>query len=97
MIDAAEFPGAWQHFPVEVRRYLLTQLLEKQLRIQDGPAGLVEWLYRGLQRDAFVGLKVAYRSGVIHYKATAKELWPIVVADAKAWAVRERKAAEGGA
>ncbi|HEY2851115.1 MAG TPA: hypothetical protein VGI97_14645 [Gemmatimonadaceae bacterium] len=71
--------------PVEVKRYLSVRLVEKQLTIQGGLAGIIEWLYRGDQRAEFVGLPVAHPSGTIRFDARGIELWPQVAADTKRW------------
>lgn len=71
----AEYPGAWQDIPLDVRRFLTAKTLDRQLILQDGPAGLIEWLYRG---QPIAG-------GIVRYQAPAKEIWPHVVADTEAW------------
>jgi hypothetical protein len=91
-VSAIDFPGAWQHYPPEVRRFLLAKVMEKQLEIQDGPAGVIEWLYRGTtRRPEEVTLKMAKVTGEIHYNTRADQLWTLVVADARAWAIARAK------
>lgn len=94
-MSASDFPGAWQHFPVEVRRFLLARVMEKQMEIQDGPAGVIEWLYRGTtRRPDEVTIEVAKASGEIHYNARADKLWTLVCADARAWTIQRNKEKE---
>jgi hypothetical protein len=81
--ENARFPGAWQNLPREVQQMLAVRLTEKQLVIQDGAAGLIEWLYRGVQRTELVGQPFAHTSGVIHYNASAKDLYALVLEDTK--------------
>ncbi len=81
------FPGGWDRLPIEVRRFLTARVLEKQLAIQDGASGIIEWLYRGEERESFKGSPAARASGVVRYNATAAELWSIVLQDTLAWQV----------
>lgn len=92
-MNALEFPGAWQNYPVEVRRYLLARVMEKQIGIQGGPAGVIEWLYRGTRRrPEEIGTDVARGDTCeIRYDVRAHQVWPLVVADARAWTAARTK------
>lgn len=79
-----QFPGAWQHLPLEVRRYLTQRLLDKALLLHDGPAGLIKFLYAGTERN---GQRLSYLTG-------GAECWAYVVQDTTAWL--ETKAAARG-
>lgn len=91
MAESVHFPGAWQNLPIEVRRYLTQRALDKQLLIQDGSAGLIEWLYRGDQREEFKGHPAAHRSGIIRFNASAKDIYDLVLADTKRWLIEREK------
>jgi hypothetical protein len=69
------YVGAWQHFPRELRQFVAWRVLQKQLELQEGPAGLVQWLYRGDPR---------LPSGA-SWTATADMIWPVLLDDARAW------------
>lgn len=91
-MSSLDFPGAWQHYPVEVRRFLLAKVMQKQMDVQDGPAGVIEWLYRGTERrPEEVTLAMANAAGEIRYNTRAEQLWMLVVADAHAWALEQTK------
>jgi hypothetical protein len=72
-----EFPEKFEDLALDVRRYLTLRILEKQLELQGGPVGIFHWLYRGTERAG--GVRIAYN-------ASAREIWPMVQSDAKAWA-----------
>lgn len=71
------FPGAWQNIPLEVRRYLTARLLEQQLALHDGAAGLIKSLYSGRERPDLTLLE--------SWRMSAERAWPFVVADTEAW------------
>lgn len=77
------FPGAWQHFPVDVKRYLTARLLARCLEIHDGPADLIKWLYAGTERPD--GQRLSYLTG-------GAECWAWVVEDTRAWVVEDTRA-----
>ena len=90
-----EFPGAWQNMPLGVRAFLEAGLLKKSLEIHEGPAGLIEFLYRGVQRPDLTNPDFVHKSGAVRWTLTGKELWPLVLKDAETWlAQREARAAK---
>ncbi len=91
-MSAGAFPGAWQNIPLGVREFLEAAALKKQLQLQDGPAGLIEWLYRGVQRPDLTNPDLVHKSGVVRWTLTGKELWPLVVADAETWLAKREQA-----
>jgi hypothetical protein len=77
-----EFPEKWEDLPVAIRRFLGQEILLKQLNLQGSPSGIFQWLYRGTERAGGV---------MVPYNATAREIWPMVVSDAAAWAATRTK------
>lgn len=69
------FPGAWQDWPIEVKRFVTLLLLEKALELHDGPDGLVKFLYAGHRRE---GTRFAFTSAGAAY-------WPWLRDDVQRW------------
>lgn len=84
MSDAADdlprFYTAKQAWPVEVRRYVHWLCYERQREIQGTDAGVLEWLFRG--------------RGAVRSMASASEIWPVLVREAKVWDDQERAKAQ---
>lgn len=91
--DTVLFPGAWQNLPKEVRMMLTARAIEKQMAIQGGSTGLIEWLYRGQQRPELLAIMPAlvHKAGVVRYNAAAKELYPLVLEDTKRYLAERAK------
>jgi hypothetical protein len=79
------FPGAWQNFPVEVRRYLTQRLLDEQLVLWGGSDGLIKHLYAGHDRDGLRPLD--------SYRMRGVDFWPFVLADTRAYLAKKREEA----
>lgn len=75
LVLPADFPGAWQNLPTEVRRYLLACLLGKSLQIH-GTAGLLKWIYAGTVRPDGERCK---------FTTDGAAFWPCVVEDVPRW------------
>jgi hypothetical protein len=75
-------PSSHHDYPRHVKRELARRLVEKQVEVQDGWNGVIEWLYRGSVRPT--GEQVSY-------VAKAADLWKFVVEDAEAMRVERAK------
>jgi hypothetical protein len=69
------FPTTWEAMPADLQRYLASLIVKRQLAINETPASLLQWLFRGHT----LGEKT------ISYGASAHELWPLVVEEARKW------------
>ncbi|HEX7828666.1 MAG TPA: hypothetical protein VF787_03385 [Thermoanaerobaculia bacterium] len=84
----AEFPGAWQNLPIEVRRFLTAKLLDRALAIHEGSEGLIKWLYAGTSR--LDGKKSSET-----YALRGSEFWPVIVADTQVWIAQRAQPSPG--
>ncbi len=81
----AEFPGAWQNIPVDVRRMLTKKLLDKCLEVHGGADGLIRFIYAGTVRPGMKAME-SYRWG-------GKEFWPFILEDTARFMIDRTKQA----
>jgi len=70
-----EFPGAWDHWPAPLKRYLAYRVTMRMLEIH-GPADLVKWSYAGSLRP---------NGERVPFIGEGRDFWPLLLEDARAW------------
>lgn len=71
--DVVAFPFSFDAMDPDVRAYLDAQIIQRQLAINDTPASMLKWLFRG----------TTLRGKEIHYGTAVRDIWPLVVQEAQ--------------
>lgn len=77
--DLVEFPASWDAMPPHVQRYLASAIVARQLAINDTPAALLKFVFRGQTLGA----------RQISHTASVRDIWPLIPAEARAWCEKQ--------
>ena len=77
----AQMPSQLQEMPPEIVDFLKAMVWKRQMDLQEGLHGIIQWIYRGVMRPGMQS-RLPLDSGAYKY-------WPYLVEDTKAWLAKQ--------